>query len=73
MGGQDLLLSMEFKFLIMMIRPQNITVVCQFINSSGTKYLHAIINYMRKMTLKYNTCVWQKYEYMTAVLKLHEK
>ena len=26
MGGQDLLLLMEFKFLIMMTRPQNITV-----------------------------------------------
>ena len=27
MGGQGLLLLMEFKFLIMMTRPQNITVV----------------------------------------------
>ena len=29
MGGQGLLLLMEFKFLIMMTRPQNITIACQ--------------------------------------------
>ena len=29
MGGQGLLLLMEFKFLIMMTRPQNNTVACQ--------------------------------------------
>ena len=28
-GNQGLLLLMELKFLIMMTRPQNITVVCQ--------------------------------------------
>ena len=30
MGGQGLLLLMEFKFLIMMTRPQNITVACHY-------------------------------------------
>ena len=31
MGGQGLLFLMELKVLIMMTRPQNITVVCQLL------------------------------------------
>ena len=31
MDGQGLLLLMEFKFLIMMTRPQNITVACHLL------------------------------------------